>query len=134
MKSLRMIRILVLIVFASGLLATTATAQTTTFTYQGRLTDGGTPANSMYQFQFKLFNALPDGTGTQFGPTITDLAALVSNGIFTVQLDFGPTAFDGNARYLEIGVRPNGSMNPYTILSPRQQITSAPYSIRSNSA
>ena len=29
-------------------------AQTTTFTYQGRLTDGGTPANGIYDLQFVL--------------------------------------------------------------------------------
>jgi hypothetical protein len=111
-----------------------ARAQTSAFTYQGRLTDGGTPANTTYQFQFKLFDALPDASGTQIGPSVTDLAAMVTNGVFTVRLDFGPAAFDGNARYLEIGVRPSGSANPYTILSPRQQITSSPYAIRSNSA
>ena len=38
-----------------------AWAQTTAFTYQGRLTTGGNPANGSYDFQFKLFDALSDG-------------------------------------------------------------------------
>jgi hypothetical protein len=29
----------------------------TAFTYQGRLTDGGTPANGTYDLRFRLFNA-----------------------------------------------------------------------------
>jgi len=31
--------------------------QTSGFTYQGRLTDGGTPANGNYDLQFVLFDA-----------------------------------------------------------------------------
>ena len=37
-------------------ISTTALAQSTTFTYQGRLTDGGTPANGMYNMQFRIFD------------------------------------------------------------------------------
>lgn len=35
-----------------------AFAQTSTITYQGRLTDGGTAANGTYDLQFKLYDAL----------------------------------------------------------------------------
>ena len=104
-------------------------AQTGVFTYQGRLTDSDIPANGAYQFEFKLFDTLTNGN--QIGSTITDVAATVTAGIFTVQLDFGAAAFNGGARYLEIGVRMNGSPNPYTLLNPRQSVTSTPYAIRS---
>ncbi len=50
----------------------------------------------------------------------------VTDGIFTAQLDFG-SVFDGTALYLEIGVRPDGSADPYTTLSPRQTLTAAPF-------
>ena len=44
-------------------------AQTTAFSYQGRLNDGGAPANANYEMQFTLFDALAGGN--QVGATIT---------------------------------------------------------------
>ncbi|PYS65119.1 MAG: hypothetical protein DMF76_03450, partial [Acidobacteria bacterium] len=102
-------------------------AQSTTFTYQGRLTDGGTPANGMYNMQFRIFDTGIVGTGTQIGTTLTPPPVQVSAGAFSVQLDFGSGVFTGPARYLDIVV--NG-----TPLMPRQQITSTPYAIRSLAA
>jgi hypothetical protein len=115
------------------LLVTTAAAQTTAFTYQGKLTDSGNLATGNYDLQFKLFDAL--SAGTQLGTTQTISNVTVTNGIFTVQLDFGacPTCFDGSARFLEIAVRPAGG-GAFTTLSPRQQITSTPYALKSQNA
>ncbi len=105
-------------------------AQTTEFTYQGRLVDGSLPANTPQDFEFRLFAAETGGTalGTQ-----TRLGVPVSNGIFTVRLDFAGQ-FDGPARWLEISVKPAGDPNPFTLLNPRQPVSSAPYSIRSLNA
>ena len=105
---------------------TVASAQTTTFTYQGRLTDGGTTANGTYDMQFKLF----DGAGNQLASVITNSAVQVSSGVFNVTLDYGAAAFTGADRLLEIGIRSAGDPNAYTILSPRQPLTSTPYAIR----
>src|SRR5204863_6487310 len=58
----------------------------------------------------------------------------VANGIFTVPLDFGAPAFSGADRFIEIGVRAAGSGVAYTVLSPRQQLTSAAYAIRAGSS
>src|SRR5687767_14278054 len=80
-------------------------AQTTAFTYQGRLSDAGNPANGAYEVQFKLFDALE--AGAQLGLPLT-ATVTVANGIFTAPLDFGAAAFNGAARYLEIAVRPSG--------------------------
>lgn len=110
--------------------ATASIGQTTLFTYQGRFIDGGSPANGTYDMQFKLFDGATVGTGTQISSTITNGTVTVSNGVFTVQLDYGATAFPGADRFLEIGVRPAGSSSPYTVLAPRQQLTSAVYAIR----
>jgi len=49
-------------------------------------------------------------------------------------LDFGAGLFTGAARFLEIGVRPAGSPSAFSVLSPRQVVTSAPYAVRSTSA
>jgi len=105
-------------------------AQTSSFTYQGRFTDGGTAANATYDMQFKLF----DGSGNQISSTITNGAVPVTNGVFTVQLDYGAAAFPGADRFLELGVRTAGSGDAYTVLSPRQQLSSTPYAIRAGSS
>src|SRR5690349_15799784 len=74
------------------LTAISAFAQTTAFTYQGKLTDSGNLANGQYDLQFKLFDTATVGTGTQQGSAVTVSNVTVSNGIFTVQLDFGACA------------------------------------------
>src|SRR2546429_39731 len=105
--------------------------QTSSFTYQGRLTDGGTAANGNYDVQFALFDSLSGGT--QVGSTQTLNTVAVSNGVFTVSLDFGTTSFNGANRFLEISARPSG-VGSSTLLTPRQQVTATPYAIRSVNA
>jgi trimeric autotransporter adhesin len=106
----------------------TALAQGTVFTYQGRLNDNGNPANGSYDLQFYLRDAAVAGNAV--GNTNTLAPVAVSNGVFTVNLDFGAAPFaTGANRWLEIGVRPNGSIAPYSTLAPRQAITATPYAI-----
>jgi hypothetical protein len=105
-------------------------AQTTAFTYQGKLLESGNPANGQRDFQFKLFDAL--NGGAQQGATLTLNSVAVSNGIFTVNLDFGSN-FPGANRFLEINVKLTGDP-AYTTLAPRQPVTSTPYSVRSLAA
>ncbi len=93
----------------------------TTMTYQGQLNDAGALANGDYEFEFRLL----DENATQIG-TIESLTAVVTNGIFSAALDFGPGAFDGTARALEISVRPALSGDAFTVLSPNAPITAAP--------
>ena len=96
----------------------------TTFTYQGRLTDGGSPANGHYDFKFQLYDAVSGGH--LVGGTVDRDDVGISEGLFTVRLDFGADAFTGEARWLSIGVRPGSSSGAYTTLSPRQALTPAP--------
>lgn len=121
-------RLILLVVLAGCLLTKVEAAQTTAFTYQGKLTDAGNPANGNYDLQFKLFDTLAGGT--QQGATLARTPVAASVGIFTVTLDFGANVFGGADRYLEIGVRPAGSANAYTVLAPRQPIMSTPYAIQ----
>src|SRR5438874_12676488 len=106
-------------------------AQTSAFTYQGRLTDGGTPANGNYDLQFALWDS--SSGGSQIGATQNFSNIGVSGGIFTVTLDFGANAFPGANRFLEINARLSGA-SAFTLLTPRQQITSTPYAVRSGNA
>ena len=87
----------------SVLLGVPVAGQTSGFVYQGRLTDGGTPANGNYDLQFALWNSLSGGT--QVGSTQAINTVAVSNGVFTVSLDFGANAFPGANRFLEISTR-----------------------------
>jgi hypothetical protein len=106
------------------LLVAAGQAQTTAFTYQGRLNNSSMPANGNYDMTFDLHSAQTGGVPIA-SQTIVDVP--VTNGIFTVQLDFGGAAFSGGDRWLEIIVEG-------TLLSPRQKIASAPYAIRSSTA
>jgi hypothetical protein len=106
-------------------------AQGTAFTYQGRLNSGANPANGLYDLQFGIFDAVTNGN--QQGSYVTTNATGVSNGLFTVTLDFGPGIFTGPARWLEIGVRTNGN-GAFATLNPRQPLTSTPYSIQAANA
>ena len=107
-----------------------ARAQSTAFTYQGWLNDGAGPANGSYDLTFALFEA--PSSGTQQGVTLTNTTTAVSNGLFTVTLDFG-NQFPGDNRWLEIGVRTNGAADLAT-LAPRQQLTAAPYAVQALNA
>lgn len=101
-------------------------AQGSLFTYQGRLTvSNGVAATGLYDMQFKL---RPGASSTnQVGGTLTNAPVGVTNGLFTVSLDFGASALNGLPLWLEIGVRTNGSPAAYTVLAPNQQITPTPY-------
>jgi hypothetical protein len=95
--------------------------------YQGRLLDGGQAANGNYDLRFSLTSTSTESG--YVGPTLTNAPVQVENGVFTVVLDFGTAVFDGSSRWLEIGVRTNGSSDDYTVLTPRQPITAAPYAL-----
>jgi hypothetical protein len=103
----------------------TTHAQSTAFSYQGRLDDGGSPAGGIYDLRFALFNAVT--AGTQQGGLLTNAPTAVSKGLFTVTLDFG-NQFPGANRWLEIAVRTNGG-GAFSTLAPRQAITATPYAI-----
>jgi len=107
-----------------------ARAQGTAFTYQGRFSDGGGTASGNYDLTFTLFGVSSGGNAIA-GP-LTNASVGVANGLFTVTLDFG-NPFPGADRWLEIGVRTNGS-SAFTILIPRQRITSTPYAIQTANA
>lgn len=110
---------------------TTAPAQTplgTAFTYQGRLASNGQPASGTYDIQFKLFDAAADGN--QVGQTVCANDLTMSDGLFTVSLDFAAEA-RYEQRFLELAVRVDAGVRcddetGYQPLSPRQELTASP--------
>lgn len=108
---------------ALALLAIAATAfaepQLPDFTYQGRLTQNGVPANGSFDFTFELFDAQTDGQ--QVGAPIIENDFPVSDGLFTVALAF-QGAFTGEQRWLQVSVEGQA-------LLPRQPVSTTPVAL-----
>ena len=102
-------------------------AQGTAFTYQGRLASNGVAANGAYDLTFGLYPTNLGGIAV--GSILTNPAVAVSNGLFTTTLNFSNAFNSGLSYWLEMGLQPAGATNGFTLLSPRQSITPAPYAI-----
>jgi hypothetical protein len=126
MKTKQVLVLALLALCAPPFIISSAEAQGTAFTYQGRLLTNGAPAGGFFDFEFALYTNAA-GTGTEVGSTITQTAIGVTNGLFTTTLNFG-AVFTGNATWLAISTRSNGVGN-YTALTPLQEINPAPYAI-----
>jgi hypothetical protein len=115
------------ILMAGSLLATAQAEEDAThsFTYQGQLygTDG-VPVTGQCDFIFSLYDAVTDGG--QVGVDVTLTSVQVAKGIFSADLDFGVSAFNGGSRWLEIGVKCSPAA-AFSTLSPRQPISPTPY-------
>ena|SRR5579862_6407207 len=85
----------------------TAFAQGTAFTYQGQLQNGGALASGTYNLTFALFTN--DAGGTAVAGPVTNNGVGVSNGLFTVVIDFGASPWTGVSNWLEIAVETNGA-------------------------
>lgn len=112
--------------------ALTASAQSSAFTYQGKLTSGGTDGAGAFDFKFRLYD-LASGGAQQGAELVRDDVA-VSAGVFSVTLDFGNQFAAAGERWLEIEVRDGASNGAYTLLSPRQRISSSPFSVQTINA
>lgn len=126
----RALVITVLAVVGSSVDALGQTPVGTGFDYQGRLEQDGQPVNGLCDIRARLYD-VPTG-GLWLGTTQCFDHVNVQDGLFTIQIDFGATAFAGEARWLDIGVRQdstvgNCSAGGYTPLTPRQALTAAPY-------
>src|SRR5215469_6999843 len=108
----------------------TLRAQGTAFTYQGQLQNNGALASGTYNLQFSLYTT-NTGSSPVAGP-VTNSAVVITNGLFTVTIDFGSSVWNGQTNWLQIGVETNNSTS-FTTLSPRQRVTPTPYAITSES-
>jgi len=129
-KMIQSAAVLLLLATLNSQLATVH-AQGTAFTYQGRLNNNGSPASGIYNLTFSLFNT--DTSGAAIAEPVTNNAVVVTNGLFTVLVDFGPGVFTGATNWLEIAVETNGG-NTFSTLAPRQQLTPTPYAIFAGTA
>ena len=106
----------------------------TSFRYEGSLFEGGSLVTGLFDLRFHL-NRLAEGgsPSDQVGPAEERAGVELVNGRIVLDLDFGPLAFDGADRWLEVEVRRMGDSN-WTRLSPRQKVAKAPYSAYSTAA
>lgn len=123
---------LLLLIQVLGLDRSGGTLRAEPFSYQGRIASAGVAASGNFTMSFRLYDTATDGM--QVGSEVLLPSVTATQGLFTVQLDFGPAAFDGNARWLEVSARPSGSSGSFEVLSPRQPITAVPYAIRALTA
>ncbi|HET7064275.1 MAG TPA: hypothetical protein VFI49_08340 [Rudaea sp.] len=95
------------------------------FTYQGQLTDNGSPASGHYDLQFALFVAASGGSAVDI-VTLTDQT--ISGGSINASLDFTDAPYNGQALWVEVSVR-HAASGSYVALAPRQAITATPYAL-----
>lgn len=100
----------------------------TTFTYQGQLRSGGSAASGPHDLRFRLYDAATGGD--PIGPELCHDNVDLSDGLFTVALDFG-AQFAGQQRFLEIDVRADaglgcGDATGFVTLVPRQSLSGVP--------
>ncbi len=104
---------------------TTTAAVGNSITYQGELNNSGNPVNDTCDMKFQLYDAASGGSSTS---SELNQSVTVSEGIFTVELDFGSSAFTGDARYLNIAVKCS-SDGGYTTMGSRVALNATPYAL-----
>lgn len=101
------------------------------FTYQGLYEEGGIPVEGSFHPRFSLWDAETEGSQVGLSQTVIDTPLI--DGVFTVILnasgEFGPNAFNGEARWLQIEICSDDVCSATTVLGPRQPITGAPYAL-----
>lgn len=115
----------ILIIGLSGLLSTHALSEP--FTYQGQLMEAGAPANGTYDMIFQLTGSASGGIALAVD-SVNNVN--VTDGIFTVEIDFPSSQMNDSSRWISITVEG-------TPLSPRVRLRETPRAlnaVRANTA
>lgn len=108
-------------------LSVTAAAQTTTFSYQGRLDASGQPYSGPLEVMFSLWDD-PQAGNQLAGTSPEALSLTASHGLFMAELDFGAEPFAaGKERWLEIQLRTD--LGAFVTLTPRRRLLATPYAM-----
>ena len=99
------------------------------FTYQGQIRDGDALVSGTADIRFSLWDSL-DG-GSMVGSMVTKTNLTVTDGRFATELDFGTSAFSGDARWIQMEFRAPAGAGQYTTLAPRQRVNAVPYALYS---
>lgn len=113
--------------FIAGVQPSALAQPTSTFTYSGRLMQSNAPADGLFNITFTLHSAPTANTPVGNPNTVFRSPVSITNGLFTIPLDFGPDAFSGETRWLELTIGPAGAPPANnTLLSPRQLLSMVP--------
>jgi Collagen triple helix repeat (20 copies) len=124
---MKLIHALIAVVFVSLACTLSAAQLTDALTYQGELLKDGQPLNDDADLNFRLYDAASGGV--LVGTPVAISSHPVVDGRFTVLLDFGPGAFTGDARWIEIDVRSPAGSGSFSTLTSRQAVTAAPVAL-----
>ncbi len=102
----------------------------TSITYQGVLTDAGSPVAGVVDLRFRLFDAATGGTDLGL-VTVDDI--VVADGRVSAVLDFGGQ-FTGDARWLQVEVREGSSSGAFDVLPERQALLATPVGLYAGDA
>lgn len=97
------------------------------FAYQGSLHNSLGAVTGNCDLRISLYTQASGGAIVA-GPVALNGVA-VQGGLFSVQIDFGATAFTGDNRWLETAVRCPSGQGTFATLTPRQQISPTPYAL-----
>ena len=122
-----------------------AGAQGTAFTYQGQLLSNNIPVTGSVYLKFALYSGscsnginIPITTTNEPITLPCDIQyepVPVDNGLFTVNLDFGPTPYQyGQPLWLAIFQSTNGLPSTYTLVTNLVAVTPTPYAIVAETA
>jgi len=121
----------IVLAISIAFLASSVAAQGYVWTYQGKLTDNGFPANGVYDIRITQLEAIDQKIGAD---TIFEDVQVVK-GVFSVNITTGALILiENRLRFIEIAVRPGTSTDAFTVLSPRQPVNMAPYAGRAATA
>jgi hypothetical protein len=125
-------RVTIFLVILAFLFVPNIFAQTTTFVYQGKLPESQNLLTlGTYDLQFNLYDEISGNNAPLNSMPLIIEDIQITDGNFSVFLNFG-SLFNTNAnRFIEIGFRGGNETGSFTLLPQRQQITSNPFSIRS---
>ena len=106
-RSIRLAALLAIVLAGMSVAsAAFAAAVGSNFTYQGKLDKDATPYTGTADLLFRLYDDL--GAGAQVGADVTLVGVVVTNGLFTVDLDFG-SVFTGTRVPVKQGMPPTRS-------------------------
>jgi len=123
------IRLVVLVVCWLASFSVLSDPIDTQITFQGSLFESSVAANGNYDLNFQLWDGFEANSGSKLGGVISKSNVAVTDGIFTVFLDFGPGAFIDEARWVEVLVRDSLAGGSYTPLTPFIPIKPSPQSL-----
>jgi hypothetical protein len=104
-------------------------AQTTVMPYERTLNIGGVPANGSYDLRFILYTT--QGGAVQVGNPVERLNIDVSNGTYSVDIDFGAMPFTTQTElWVDVSYKLAGNGGGYIFTGVRDQMKASPYAIR----